>query len=358
MADTKCCILWKVVWQLFVTTACSGLAFAGVVLIKQNVADAKNDTDAAIKALGVLQDNLKYYNDIPKYSDTAVGIVAAAASTALLLGIIRMLLVCCSTGAYPRRTTILHLIFNILSMVFSWVASALMVFAMCAATLYFATCLIADKGSSQLLTSDLDTKWSNIRIVYQKVVVLINQYLPLAKDLADVAPEVERVLTPAIDAATLALPQPSDACAKTCLDLATISIFDTRNSTMRCLCDLTRLQATQPHFESAWQQHLSLVLLGIVLAWLGMSWIALDQTAQITRAMGELHHDKTMIAAPPVTSDNSAQDVYKQYIMSNGGYPSSPGVPMSVQQDTAPAADQYHPAEQQRRSGYNRYAGV
>jgi hypothetical protein len=133
-----------------------------------------------------------------------------------------------------------------------------------------------------------------------------------------------------------------------CVDLSTISLFNTSDTSLQCLCDASRLRAAQPYMNSAWRDHISRVLLGIVLAYLGMSWFALDQTAQITRVLAKLgsskkHHQPMHVAAgydgqlPHQASDAG---MHGQALSSNmGGYPAS-GVQMSpIMYAAAPPLD-------------------
>lgn len=76
-----------------------------------------------------------------------------------------------------------------------------------------------------------------------------------------------------------------------CIDL---SDWGALREDQTCMCDVSRFLDAQPHASDAWAHEVPWVILGVGLAALGMSFLALNQSAHLSRTKAERARSKLL----------------------------------------------------------------
>lgn len=311
------------------TVICTLLAVAcvgvGLGLLNGYADDARNKTRAALDALSVYKSEVPGYDELPKAVLATVITVSVVAGISAILLIVRacMSMRMASRGKLPRAGSLLNNVLSFLLMVANWILMVWLILFLMGMTLYLGVCFAYDKGATGLVNSDLNQKWQTVNNVYAGAAQLTGAITPLleaVRNLPDaiVPDNLEDQIDPALAAVQDVLPQPGEVCAKTCLDLQSVSIFNSTTPQQRCLCDLSRIQAAQGPLDSAWKNDISKMMLGLGLAWVGVSWLALLLSASVARTRAERTYEKYAAAelahqgykheygaAPPLTSGSA-----------------------------------------------------
>lgn len=157
---------------------------------------------------------------------------------------------------------------------------------------WFLAALAADKASGAVIDSDVNRKWLLVQQVYGDVTSLIQVYYGYVPTLPRA---VTQQLTPIVRSIDDAIQPDDDACPKYCFDLSDWRILDRRDPRNACVCDLSRFESVQPYAHAAWKDHLSWALLCLGLAFIGMSWLAMNASAHLARTLGERDQAKAVL---------------------------------------------------------------
>ncbi|KAF5838953.1 hypothetical protein DUNSADRAFT_1898 [Dunaliella salina] len=280
-----CCLA---TFEPFLTWVWGCLIGAGLGLWHYFVLEAKESTEEVVQSLRVQEE--QDYKQIRTAALVTTIVLAVFTGFAMIMSIIRTRLALgTKKGEFPHRTSTVYMvlmypILSVLCLCLVWLVLLLM-----GVTLWMAALALYDQGVKYFLQSSFEDQLSTLQDQGPVFTSLVQSW-DNVKDRAQ--PAVRSAVNPGVEAVRTVLDASDNQCPEFCVNLANIG-NNNENSLFKegedgsCLCNFTRFQEGRQYAKRGWQEELPYVLLGLGLAWIGMSLLTIEMSAHISRTWCE-----------------------------------------------------------------------